>query len=85
MLMPPHSVLEYSYLLFWNSFWTIFPVIALGLFDRPVDDHVLMALPELYKHSRLGEYFNLRLFLIFMFDGVYQVCPLWNRTVYLRC
>ncbi|EKM55031.1 uncharacterized protein PHACADRAFT_255350 [Phanerochaete carnosa HHB-10118-sp] len=63
---------EYTYLLFWNSFWTIAPVIAMGLFDRPVDDHVLMDLPELYKHSRQGEYFNLKLFLIYMLDGIYQ-------------
>ena len=45
----------------------------MGLFDRPVDDHVLMDLPELYKHSKAGEYFNLRLFLIYMLDGAYQV------------
>ncbi|GJE96419.1 phospholipid-translocating P-type ATPase [Phanerochaete sordida] len=63
---------EYTYLLFWNSFWTILPVIAMGLFDRIVDDHVLMDLPELYKHSRQGEYFNLKLFLIYMIDGIYQ-------------
>ncbi|GAW03664.1 phospholipid-translocating P-type ATPase [Lentinula edodes] len=25
---------EYTYLLFWNSFWTIAPVIAIGIFDR---------------------------------------------------
>ncbi|KAI0086431.1 phospholipid-translocating ATPase [Irpex rosettiformis] len=65
-------VFEYTYLLFWNSFWTILPVIAMGLFDRIADDHVLMDLPELYKHSRLGEYFNLKLFLIYMLDGAYQ-------------
>lgn len=68
-----HSVFEYTYLLFWNSFWTIAPVIALGLFDRCADDHVLMALPELYSHSRQGEYFNLKLFLLYMIDGCYQV------------
>jgi phospholipid-translocating ATPase len=28
------SVFEYTYLLFWNSFWTLCPVIAIGLFDR---------------------------------------------------
>lgn len=28
------SVFEYTYLLFWNSFWTIAPVIGIGLFDR---------------------------------------------------
>jgi len=26
--------MEYTYLLFWNSFWTIAPVIGIGLFDR---------------------------------------------------
>ena len=45
----------------------------MGLFDRPVDDHVLMDLPELYKHSKNGEYFNLKLFAVYMFDGAYQV------------
>ena len=32
-----------------------------------------MALPELYRHSMQGEYFNLKLFALYMFDGVYQV------------
>ena len=27
-------VFEYTYLLFWNVFWTIAPVIAIGIFDR---------------------------------------------------
>ena len=26
----------YIYLLFWNSFWTFAPVIAIGIFDRVV-------------------------------------------------
>jgi len=29
-------VFEYTYLLFWNSFWTLAPVIGIGLFDRIV-------------------------------------------------
>lgn len=31
-----YSVFEYTYLLFWNIFWTLLPVIALGLFDRDI-------------------------------------------------
>lgn len=31
-----HSAFEYTYLLFWNSFWTIAPVLGIGLFDRIV-------------------------------------------------
>ncbi|PCH37630.1 phospholipid-translocating P-type ATPase [Wolfiporia cocos MD-104 SS10] len=65
-------VFEYTYLLWWNSFFTIAPVIAIGLFDRHADDHVLMTLPELYSHSRKGEYFGTKLFLVYMLDGVVQ-------------
>lgn len=34
LLMSPTSVFEYTYLLFWNVFWSLCPVIAIGLFDR---------------------------------------------------
>ncbi|KAI0071851.1 phospholipid-translocating P-type ATPase [Panus rudis PR-1116 ss-1] len=75
-------VFEYTYLLFWNSFWTIAPVIAIGLFDRVVDDHVLMSLPELYAHSRRGEYFGITRFLIFMIDGIYQSAIVFFLLLY---
>ncbi|KAG6908584.1 hypothetical protein DXG01_004071 [Tephrocybe rancida] len=65
-------VFEYTYLLFWNSFWTIAPVIGIGLFDRIVDAHVLMDLPELYRYGREGRWFGLKWFTIYMFDGVVQ-------------
>lgn len=28
------SVFDYIYVLFWNSLWTVLPVIGIGLFDR---------------------------------------------------
>lgn len=28
------SVFEYTYLILWNVFWTLCPVIAIGVFDR---------------------------------------------------
>jgi hypothetical protein len=84
------SVFEYTYLIFWNSFWTLCPVIAIGLFDRIVgaytampisdagtyplvDDHVLMAIPELYRYGREGKWFGVKLFSVFMMEGVVQV------------
>ncbi|KAL1664577.1 hypothetical protein GGF50DRAFT_101685 [Schizophyllum commune] len=63
---------EYTYLLWWNAFFTIAPVIAIGLFDRIADDHVMMALPELYRHGREGKWFGHPLFFIYMFEGVLQ-------------
>ncbi|KAJ7029355.1 phospholipid-translocating ATPase [Mycena alexandri] len=65
-------VFEYTYLLWWNSFWTIAPVIALGLFDRLVDAKALMALPELYRYGREGRWFGFGSFAIYMLDGIFQ-------------
>jgi len=36
LLTSEASVFEYTFLLWWNSFWTIAPAIAIGLFDRIV-------------------------------------------------
>ncbi|KAH8117016.1 phospholipid-translocating P-type ATPase [Phellopilus nigrolimitatus] len=65
-------VFEYTYLLFWNVFWSLCPVIAIGLFDRIVDDDILMEVPELYHYGRDGYWFGNKTFAIFMFDAVYQ-------------
>lgn len=65
-------VFEYTYLLFWNVFWTLLPVIALGLFDRDVDADSLMALPELYRVAKGSNWFGFRRFLTVILQGVYQ-------------
>ncbi|KAH9928461.1 phospholipid-translocating P-type ATPase [Epithele typhae] len=75
-------VFEYTYLLFWNTFWTIAPVIGIGLFDRIVDDQVLMALPEMYKHSKKHDYFGTKLFLIYMFEAVVQSAVVFFLILY---
>ncbi|OSD08296.1 phospholipid-translocating P-type ATPase [Trametes coccinea BRFM310] len=77
-----YYVFDYTYLLFWNTFWTIAPVIGIGLFDRILDDHVLMAMPELYRHSMKHEYFGTKLFLIYMFDGVVQSAIIFFLILY---
>lgn len=64
--------MDYIYLLLWNAFWTVAAVIGLGLFDRILPDHVLMAVPELYERSRKGSYFGTRLFLIYLVDALWQ-------------
>ncbi|GMK57365.1 hypothetical protein CspeluHIS016_0401990 [Cutaneotrichosporon spelunceum] len=65
-------VYAYVYLLFWNVFWTLCPVIAIGIFERNADDRDLMALPELYRYSREHRYYNWPRFLYYLFEGVYQ-------------
>lgn len=67
------TVYEYPYLLFWNVFWTIAPVLAVGLFERHAPERVLMQVPELYSYGRKGTYFGLWRFSWYMMDGIYQV------------
>ena len=33
-----------------------------------------MALPELYRYGREGYWFNMKLFIAYMLDGIMQVC-----------
>ncbi|KAG7448365.1 phospholipid-translocating P-type ATPase [Guyanagaster necrorhizus] len=75
-------VFEYTYLLFWNSFWTLAPVIAIGIFDRLIDADVLMAIPELYRYGREGKWFGLKWFTVYMFDGVYQSAIIFFIILY---
>ncbi|CDZ97705.1 phospholipid-translocating p-type atpase [Phaffia rhodozyma] len=63
---------DYVYLLLWNVAWTLFPVIAIGLFDRDLNDDDLMNLPELYNRGREGKYFGFKRYLYFVFEGTLQ-------------
>lgn len=40
-----------------------------------IDADVLMAIPELYRYGREGEWFGMKWFSVYMLDGVYQVRP----------
>ena len=40
---------------------------------RLVDDHILMALPQLYRYGREGKWFGVKLFTVFMLEGIVQV------------
>ncbi|SCZ97715.1 BZ3500_MvSof-1268-A1-R1_Chr4-3g07400 [Microbotryum saponariae] len=76
------TVYEYTYLLFWNVFWTLLPVIAIGVFDRSVSDRVLMQVPELYVYGRKGALFGLKRFTFYMLDGIYQSAVIYFFLAY---
>lgn len=58
------------------------PVIFIGVLDRNISDHVLVAVPELYRYGREGSLFGLKRFFAYMIDGTYQVrfSPLFQNT-----
>ncbi|KAK2466656.1 hypothetical protein APHAL10511_000914 [Amanita phalloides] len=75
-------VYDYIYILFWNSLWTILPVLGIGIFDRIIDDDVLMELPELYRYGRERYWFSLKQFFIYMFEGVVQTALIFFFIFY---
>jgi hypothetical protein len=52
-LFPLSSVFDYTYLIFWNSFWTLCPVIAIGLFDRIVGSCTAFSVRGVLTHQAL--------------------------------
>ncbi|GAA5868490.1 hypothetical protein JCM8547_006290 [Rhodosporidiobolus lusitaniae] len=76
------TVYEYTYLLFWNVFWTLVPVIFIGIFDRNVGERVLMAIPELYERGRKGKLFGLIRFSVYMLDGIFQSAVIYFFILY---
>ncbi|SNX84933.1 related to DNF1 - protein transporter [Melanopsichium pennsylvanicum] len=76
------QAIDYVYILLWNALWTVAAVIFLGIFDRNINDKVLMQVPELYHQSRKRSYFGLKPFIIYFFDGIYQSVVLFFFWAY---
>ena len=69
-------VYQYTLILFWNVFWTLLPVIAMGVFDRNLNYSVIMQVPEVYRYGIANHWFTLVRFCIYMADGIYAVCEI---------
>ncbi|CAG8521260.1 6113_t:CDS:10 [Diversispora eburnea] len=65
-------IFEYTYLLFWNLFFTCIAVLAIGIFDRDVPDKVAIEVPELYQMGIRREAYSMIKFFVFMIEGIYQ-------------
>lgn len=63
---------EYTYLMFYNLAYTSLPVIFMGIFDKDVEGHISLLVPELYRSGILRKDWNVRKFVWYMADGVYQ-------------
>lgn len=64
---------DYMYLLYFNMFFTMLPVLLLGMFDRQVSDQkILQKVPQLYADGIKQKYYNMKLFMVYSFIAIYQ-------------
>ena len=52
-----------------NTLFTSLPVLCIGIFEKDLKPMTLLTVPELYSFGRLGEGFNLWIFLEWMIEG----------------
>lgn len=63
---------DYMYLLYFNMFFTMLPVLLLGIFDRQVSDQKLQNVPQLYADGIKQKYYSMNLFLTYSLVAIYQ-------------
>lgn len=65
-------IYDYMYLLFFNIFFSILPLLVLGFLERDLPARRLQAVPQLYRLGVRQSSFNMLLFLLYLLDGLYQ-------------
>ncbi|KAI1843649.1 hypothetical protein JX265_008521 [Neoarthrinium moseri] len=65
-------LMEYTYILMFNLFFTSVPVILMGVLDQDVSDAVSLAVPELYRRGIERLEWTQKKFWLYMLDGIYQ-------------
>lgn len=63
---------DYMYLLYFNMFFTMLPVLLLGIFDQQVTNEKLQMVPQLYQDGIKQKYYSMKLFLAYSFVAIYQ-------------
>lgn len=54
----------------YNVLFTALPPLAMGLFDKACSDEVMMTHPKLYKPSQNGQLFNVKVFWLWVVNGM---------------
>ena len=63
---------DYMYLLYFNMFFTMLPVLLLGMFDQQVSNEKLQKVPQLYQDGIRQKYYSMKLFLTYSAVAIYQ-------------
>jgi len=62
----------------YNIVWTFFPILMLGIFDKDVDDQMVLKHPKLYETGPKKYYFNFKLFWGWVANAIFQSLILYG-------
>lgn len=63
---------DYMYLLYFNMFFTMLPVLLLGIFDQQISNEKLQNVPQLYQDGIKQKYYSMKLFMTYSLVAIYQ-------------
>lgn len=63
---------DYWWLVLFNTIFTALPVLSYGIWDRDIEEYYAFVFPGTYKEGIAGTSFTLKLFFVYMLDGIYQ-------------
>ncbi|KAJ3105718.1 hypothetical protein HDU97_007695 [Phlyctochytrium planicorne] len=65
-------ITDFTYGMFFNTFFTLFPTMIEGIFDQDVNDRISMQVPQLYQRGIKQQLFTMERFWIYCLDAIYQ-------------
>ncbi|KNE56612.1 phospholipid-translocating P-type ATPase, flippase [Allomyces macrogynus ATCC 38327] len=66
-----------------NVFFTSIPPLALGIFDKVIDEDMLESTPSLYTVHQSGRKFNVKVFAMWLVNALYHSTAIFFGTAYV--
>ncbi|KAJ3218785.1 hypothetical protein HDU67_004033 [Dinochytrium kinnereticum] len=65
-------ITDFTYGMFFNTFFTLLPTMIAGIFDQDVNDRISMQVPQLYQRGIKQSLFTMERFWLYCMDAIYQ-------------
>lgn len=73
--------MEYSYGMFYNTFFVSAPNMIVGVFDQDINAEIALAFPEIYYTGLSGSLYTMEKFWLHIFEAIYQSVVLYYSAL----
>ncbi|KAJ3270267.1 hypothetical protein HK104_004961, partial [Borealophlyctis nickersoniae] len=75
--------MDFTYNMFYNTFFTVVPTMIVGTFDQDVNDRLSMQVPQLYLKGIRQTLFTMERFWVYMGIGIFQSVILYYTATFI--